>query len=197
MPKKSTPLSSSFIIDSIYFLSTSSLLFASWYLADHFSYCSTFSYFLVITSVLRPVMDKSLHYSSMKPFFCRLFTKLFMIESAPFRYKVIWPVWVFLTMIPILLVSLLKGKIFNISYLNYLSEGRIIVISVCVLDFNMIPNFSTIFTNVISSGLDAWNYLSRYFCDFETMLSKLLSFYILTSGPSSESPCFWFYYFSI
>lgn len=37
MPRKSTPLSSYFIMDYIYFLSTSSLLLASWYFPDHFS----------------------------------------------------------------------------------------------------------------------------------------------------------------
>jgi hypothetical protein len=174
IPKKSTPLSSSFMIDSIYFLSTSSLLLAYWYLADHFSYCSCLNYFFVITSVLSPVMERSLHYSSMNPFFCRLLTKFFIMESAPFRYNVIWFVCVFFTMIPILLVSLLNGNMFNIWYLSYFSEGNIIVMSVCVLDFNMIPNFSTIFTNVISSGLEAWNYLSLYFCDLETMLSIMI-----------------------
>lgn len=137
------------MIAAIYFLSTSNLLLASWNFSDHFVYWSCFIYFFVITKVLKPVIDRSLHYSSINPFFCRLFTKFFITASAPLRYNIIRFVYVFLTMIPILFVSLLKGKIFNISYLTYFPVGRTMVMSVCVLDFKRIPNFYTSFTNVI------------------------------------------------
>lgn len=63
---------------------------------------------------------------------------------------------------PIRFVSLLNGKMFRISYFNYFPDGRIIEISVWVLDLRIIPSFYVILTNVISSGLDAWNYLCYF-----------------------------------
>lgn len=62
IPKNYTPFSIYFIIYSIYFLSTYNLLFAYVYFCDHCVYCYYFNYFLDITNVLNPVIDRSLHY---------------------------------------------------------------------------------------------------------------------------------------
>lgn len=127
-----------------------------------------------MTKVLSPVIERSLHSSSMKPFFWRFWMKFFITASAPFKYRVIWPLYGCFTIIPMRFVSLLKGKMFRISYFNYFPEGNSTVMSVWVRDFNMMPNFYTILTKVISSGLEAWKSFSR------------VSFW-----PFSEPFCFW------
>lgn len=76
-----------------------------------------------------------------------------MTVSAPFKYKTICYVSLFLTMIPIRLLSDVNGKTLKISNKYTFPLQSAISIDSSVLYFNLYPSYSPNLTKVNSSGL--------------------------------------------
>ena len=102
-----------------------------------------------------------------------IYTFSFIVLSAPFKKKYILSVFFSLSIIPILFVSLLNGKSYNILYSSYSPEGTYIFILFIFLSIILKSIYSANLTNATSSGLAAYNSLFPLSITGETLLHKI------------------------
>ena len=109
------------------------------------------------------------------------YTLFIIILSAPLRKKYILLLSLSLSIIPILFLSLLKGKLYSISYYYYYYYPLVTIISFYFLLIILYPISSPNFTKEISSGEAAYKLLSPLSSNRgETLLHNIKHFIILS-----------------